>query len=126
MSNTIETYFFLEQEPREKLLEFSRDLNAQFEDSWFFYKSNTRVHNYSLADFVREKDAFSQTRLITGEEAPMGKRIRFLLSTGDPSAQFILLGVDDVLYNKVGNLFLKNFGCSLDNYSRKEPHPSSK
>lgn len=126
MSNTIETCFFLEQEPREKLVGFSRDLNAQFEGSWFFYKSKMIIPDYTLADFVREKDTFSQTRLITGEEAPMGKRIRFLLSTGYPSAQFILFGVDDVLYNKVGNLFLRNFGCSLDNYSRKEPHPSSK
>ena len=126
MSNTIETYFFLEQEPREKVVGFSRDLNAEFEDSWLFYKSNTRVHNYSLADFVKEKDTFAQTRLITGEKAPMGPRIRFLLSTGDPSAQLILVGVDDALYNKVDNLFLKNFGCPLNNYSKKEPHSSLK
>lgn len=126
MSNSIETYFFLEQEPKEKLVEFSRDLNAQFEDSWLFYKSNTRVHNYSLADFLREKDTFFQTRLVTGEKAPLGKRLRFLLSTGNPSAQFVLVGVDNKDYDLVDSLFLKNFGCSLNDYSRKEPHPSSK
>jgi len=124
MSNSIETCFFLEDEPRERIVEFSRDLNTQFEDSWLFNMGRDRLFDYTLEDFLREKKNFHQTRLITGENVPEGKRIRFLLSTGDPSVMMSLVDANDGVYDRVDKLFLKNFGCSLNDYTRKEQNPS--
>ncbi len=109
---------FLGMGPLEQIKNFLIGSNITFEDSWLFCRSRNKLLNYFLANFFMEKPSLTFPRLIFGEKYSLGERIRFLLSTGTPSAHFILPQKEDN-YVLVENLFLRSFNQYLNISTRK-------
>ncbi len=109
-------WLFLEQEPREKIIGFSREMYKNFRQNWLFFQDGNLWRDYTLERFLEMKTEFSQTRLVTGDPFSDGPKIRFKLSSGNPMAE-AMINHDEKNYRLVDRLFLRNFGKSIEEYS---------